>query len=134
MTKEKKKREQYNWKFNVESAEFHEWFNNQKNIGDSLRSIVYHMIDLYGTVDITNPIVQKKIITDSIILQHFDGKDVLTINPKEVKTIKLNQSETSSEPSSINNDDSKIVNQTPNQKDEKNKRRESKYDVDKNLL
>lgn len=133
MAKEKKKREQYNWKFNEESAEFHEWFNNQKNIGDSLRAIVYHMIDLYGTVDITNPLVQKKIITDSIILQHFDGRDILTINTNEINAIKINPNETSSEPSSSNKSEPEIENQATSQINDK-KNRTNKYNVDKNLL
>lgn len=132
MAKEKKKREQYNWKFNEETAEFHEWFNNQKNIGDSLRTIVYHMIDLYGTVDITNPLVQKKIITDSIILQHFDGRDILTINTNEINGFKINSNEISGEPSSSNKSEPKINQEKSQINDKKN--RKNKYNVDKNLL
>lgn len=114
MVKEKKPREQYNWKFKgTESEEFHEWFNNQDNIGNSLRSLVYHMIDLYGTTDILDPIIQKKIITDSIILQHFEGRDVLSINSKDIETTNSNSTEVLNNKVNTVQSDSKEYKESP---------------------
>lgn len=82
MTKDKKQRTQYNWKFkDNESESFYEWFNNQDNISSSLRNMVYHMIDLYGTQDILDPATQKQIVKDSLLLESFRGQNVLHMTP-----------------------------------------------------
>lgn len=81
MAKERKKRTQYNWKFREnESEEFYQWFNNQENISNSLRSILYHVIDLYGNGDILEPEIQKKLITNGLILESLQDKKVININ------------------------------------------------------
>lgn len=114
MVKEKKPREQFNWKFKgKESEEFFEWFNNQDNIGDSLRSIVYNYIDLYGTGDIMHPKMQKKIITDSIILQHFEGRDVLSINSNDIETTNSNSTEVLNNKVNTVQSDSKEYKESP---------------------
>lgn len=86
MTKDKKPRTQYNWKFKEnESKEFYEWFNNQDNISSSLRNMVYHIIELYGTNDILDPSIQKQFVKDSLILESLKGQqNVLNVNPNMV--------------------------------------------------
>ena len=85
MTKEKKIRPQYNWKFKeTESEEFYEWFNKQDNISSSLRSILYHIIDLYGSNDFLDPAVQKQVFRDTFILDSLKNKDVLSVNHEMV--------------------------------------------------
>jgi hypothetical protein len=81
MTKEKKERTQYNWKFKEnESEEFYKWFDNQDNISNSLRSILYHIIEIYGNGNILDPSIQKRMITDNIILESLKNKDVISVN------------------------------------------------------
>jgi hypothetical protein len=81
MTKEKKERTQYNWKFKEnESEEFYKWFDNQDNISNSLRSILYHIIEIYGNGNIFDPSIQKRMITDNIILESLKNKDVISVN------------------------------------------------------
>ncbi|MFZ0447152.1 MAG: hypothetical protein WAM95_21480 [Bacillus sp. (in: firmicutes)] len=81
MTKEKKERTQYNWKFKEnESEEFYKWFDNQDNISSSLRSILYHIIEIYGNGNILDPSIQKRMITDNIILESLKNKDVISVN------------------------------------------------------
>ncbi|MGE7609669.1 hypothetical protein ACQKML_24155 [Peribacillus frigoritolerans] len=85
MTKEKKARTQYNWKFKeTESKEFYDWFNKQDNISSSLRSILYHIIDVYGSNDFLDPAVQKQVFRDTFILDSLKNKDVLSVNHEEV--------------------------------------------------
>ena len=85
MAKEKKPRTQYNWKFkDNESEQFYEWFNNQDNISSSLRNMVYHIIELYGTNDILEPNIQKQFVKDSLILESLKGQNVLNVNPQMV--------------------------------------------------
>ncbi|MCF7625482.1 hypothetical protein CQ056_25900 [Peribacillus simplex] len=85
MTKEKKARTQYNWKFKEnESKEFYDWFNKQDNISSSLRSILYHIIDVYGSNDFLDPAVQKQVFKDTFILDSLKNKDVLSVNHEEV--------------------------------------------------
>ena len=70
MTKEKKARTQYNWKFKeTESEEFYDWFNKQDNISSSLRSILYHIIDVYGSKEFLDPAIQNKYVRDTFILR-----------------------------------------------------------------
>ncbi|WP_048882995.1 hypothetical protein [Bacillus sp. 445_BSPC] len=84
MTKEKKARTQYNWKFKeTESKEFYDWFNKQDNISSSLRSILYHIIDVYGSNDFLDPAVQKQVFRDTFILDSLKNKDVLSVNHEE---------------------------------------------------
>jgi hypothetical protein len=81
MTKEKKERTQYNWKFKEnESEEFYNWFDNQDNISNSLRIILYHIIEIYGNGNILDPSIQKRMITDNIILESLKNKDVISVN------------------------------------------------------
>lgn len=83
MAKDNKHRTQYNWKFkDNESDEFFQWFNNQDNISSSLRNMVYHMIELYGTHDILDPSIQKQIVKDSLILESLKGQNVFQIAPQ----------------------------------------------------
>lgn len=85
MTKEKKARTQYNWKFKeTESKEFYDWFNKQDNISSSLRSILYHIIDVYGSNDFLDPAVQKQVFRDTFILDSLKNKDVLSVNHEQV--------------------------------------------------
>lgn len=85
MTKEKKARTQYNWKFKEnESKEFYDWFNKQDNISSSLRSILYHIIDVYGSNDFLDPAVQKQVFRDTFILDSLKNKDVLRVNHEQV--------------------------------------------------
>ncbi|MFP3728869.1 hypothetical protein [Priestia filamentosa] len=80
MTNEKKRKTQYNWKFkNNETDEFYEWFENQDNIALSLRKIVYHMIELYGTESVLNHHVDKEMSRDMFILEALRGKEALTV-------------------------------------------------------
>ncbi|MED3729567.1 hypothetical protein [Priestia filamentosa] len=80
MTNEKKRKTQYNWKFKSnETDEFYEWFENQDNIALSLRKIVYHMIELYGTESVLNHHVDKEMSRDMFILEALRGKDTLTV-------------------------------------------------------
>ncbi|MCY8231766.1 hypothetical protein [Priestia endophytica] len=80
MMNEKKRKTQYNWKFKSnETDEFYEWFENQDNIALSLRKIVYHMIELYGTESVLNHHVDKEISRDMFILEALRGKDALTV-------------------------------------------------------
>ncbi|MGQ3381145.1 hypothetical protein ACT6P6_24165 [Priestia endophytica] len=80
MTNEKKRKTQYNWKFKSnETDEFYEWFENQDNIALSLRKIVYHMIELYGTESVLNHHVDKEMSRDMFTLEALRGKDTLTI-------------------------------------------------------
>lgn len=81
MTKEKKERTQYNWKFKEnESEEFYNWFNNQDNISNSLRIILYHIIEIYGNGNILDPSIQKRMVKDNIILESLRNKDVISVN------------------------------------------------------
>ena len=81
MTKEKKARTQYNWKFKEnESEAFYQWFDKQDNISNSLRIILYHIIELYGNEDILDPAMQKHLVKDSLILESLTNKDVFSIN------------------------------------------------------
>ncbi|MCT1389837.1 hypothetical protein M4D76_16195 [Peribacillus frigoritolerans] len=85
MTKEKKARTQYNWKFKeTESKEFYDWFNKQDNISSSLRSILYHIIDVYGSNDFLDPAIQKQVFKDTFILDSLKNKDVLSVNHEQV--------------------------------------------------
>ncbi|RJS62981.1 hypothetical protein [Priestia filamentosa] len=80
MTNVKKRKTQYNWKFKSnETDEFYEWFENQDNIALSLRKIVYHMIELYGTESVLNHNVDKEMSRDMFILEALRGKDTLTV-------------------------------------------------------
>ncbi|MBG9810110.1 hypothetical protein ABD68_00285 [Bacillus endophyticus] len=80
MTNEKKRKTQYNWKFKSnETDEFYKWFENQDNIALSLRKIVYHMIELYGTESVLNHHVDKEMSRDMFILEALRGKDTLTV-------------------------------------------------------
>ncbi|MCY8233014.1 hypothetical protein [Priestia endophytica] len=80
MTNEKKRKTQYNWKFKSnETDEFYEWFENQDNIALSLRKIVYHMIELYGTESVLNHHVDKEMSRDMFILEALRGKEALTV-------------------------------------------------------
>ncbi|MGG0383011.1 hypothetical protein HPB58_12650 [Priestia filamentosa] len=80
MTNEKKRKTQYNWKFKSnETNEFYEWFENQDNIALSLRKIVYHMIELYGTESVLNHHVDKEMSRDMFILEALRGKETLTV-------------------------------------------------------
>jgi hypothetical protein len=66
----KKSRTQYNWKFKEnESKEFIEWFENQDNISNSLRSVLYHIIDLYGKEDFLDPTVQRQVYKNTFTLE-----------------------------------------------------------------
>lgn len=81
MTKEKKERTQYNWKFKEnESEEFYNWFDNQDNISNSLRSILYHVIEIYGNGNILDPSIQKRMVKDNLILESLRNKDVISVN------------------------------------------------------
>lgn len=75
-----KKRTQYSWKLKEESQAFHEWFDNQENISNSLRHIVYHMIELYGTQDILEPSIQRQLVKDSLTLEALKGKSILQVD------------------------------------------------------
>ncbi|KYG30783.1 hypothetical protein ACU3L3_14060 [Priestia endophytica] len=80
MTNEKKRKTQYNWKFKSnETDEFYDWFENQDNIALSLRKIVYHMIELYGTESVLNHHVDKEMSRDMFILEALRGKEALTV-------------------------------------------------------
>jgi len=80
MTNEKKRKTQYNWKFKSnETDEFYDWFENQDNIALSLRKIVYHMIELYGTESVLNHHIDKEMSRDMFILEALRGKDTLTV-------------------------------------------------------
>lgn len=75
-----KKRTQFSWKFREdESPQFLKWFENQENISNSLRSMLYHLIELYGTGDFLEPTVQKEIVKDSLRLEALKGKDFFSI-------------------------------------------------------
>jgi hypothetical protein len=80
MTAEKKRKTQYNWKFKSnETDEFYEWFENQDNIALSLRKMVYHIIELYGTDSVLDHRVDKEMSRDMFILEALRGKDALTV-------------------------------------------------------
>lgn len=75
-----KKRIQYNWKFKEsESPQFLEWFENQENISSSLRSMLYHMIEQYGTGDFLEPNIQREIVKDSLKLEVLREKEFSNI-------------------------------------------------------
>ncbi|AZV45658.1 hypothetical protein BAOM_p005 (plasmid) [Peribacillus asahii] len=81
MAEEKKARSQYNWKFKEnESKEFYEWFDNQDNIASSLRSVLYHIIELYGNENFLEPTIQKQMFKNAFIFESLKNKDVLSVN------------------------------------------------------
>ena len=72
----KKRRNQYSWKFrDNESEEFYEWFDNQDNIANSLRSILHHVIGLYGNGDILDPSVQRQLYKNTFIIESLKNQN-----------------------------------------------------------
>ena len=61
----------------------------------------------------TKPIIKKKIITDSIILQHFEGRDVLSINSKDIETTNSNSTEVLNNKVNTVQSDSKEYKESP---------------------
>lgn len=82
----KKQRIQYNWKFREnESPEIYEWFENQENISSSLRNMLYHMIELYGTADVLSPAVQRECLKNSLVLESLKGKNVIQVDSQIIE-------------------------------------------------
>ncbi|UOE62410.1 hypothetical protein HPB58_09615 [Priestia filamentosa] len=114
MTNEKKRKTQYNWKFkNNETDEFYEWFENQDNIALSLRKIVYHMIELYGTESVLNHHVDKEMSRDMFILEALRGKEALTVKESIVSVESPGEiSSMSEKPSSSARDERRVSEET----------------------
>ncbi|KYG33491.1 hypothetical protein [Priestia endophytica] len=73
-------RTQINVKFKAkETEEFYDWFDNQSNISDSVRYIVYHAIKQYGTGDVLEYGVQERIQMDNILLNSLRDINVLEL-------------------------------------------------------
>ena len=122
MTNEKKRKTQYNWKFKSnETDEFYDWFENQDNIALSLRKIVYHMIELYGTESVLNHHVDKEMSRDMFILEALRGKDTLTVKESILSGGSLGKGSSASENlySSVQNE--RPVNEEPNKPETKSK-------------
>lgn len=93
MTKEKKERKQFNWRFKGDEApELMEWFDNQRNITSSLESILNHIIEIYGTEDIMTHQTQKQLFKDSMLLESLKGQEVVS-RPKLEQINKIKSEE-----------------------------------------
>ncbi|USK72624.1 hypothetical protein [Peribacillus asahii] len=91
MTNEKKKRSQFNFKLKEnESDDFFKWFENQDNISNSLRSVLYHVIELYGTENFLEPSIQRQLYRDTFLLESLKNKEILSVNPETVESLAQN--------------------------------------------
>jgi hypothetical protein len=122
MTNEKKRKTQYNWKFKSnETDEFYEWFENQDNIALSLRKIVYHMIELYGTESVLNHHVDKEMSRDMFILEALRGKEALTVKESILSGGSPGENSFMPEKPSASVQDERRVSEEPNKPEAKSK-------------
>ncbi|MED4074041.1 hypothetical protein [Priestia endophytica] len=122
MTNEKKRKTQYNWKFKSnETDEFYEWFENQDNIALSLRKIVYHMIELYGTKSVLNHHVDKEMSRDMFILEALRGKEALTVKESILSGGSSGENVSMPEKPSSSVQDERRVSEEPNKPEAKSK-------------
>ncbi|RAS76220.1 hypothetical protein [Priestia endophytica] len=122
MTNEKKRKTQYNWKFKSnETDEFYEWFENQDNIALSLRKIVYHMIELYGTESVLNHHVDKEMSRDMFILEALRGKEALTVKESILSGGSSGKNVSMPEKPSSSVQDERRVSEEPNKPEAKSK-------------
>lgn len=65
-------------------VKFSKWYAAQNNVQNSMLSIVEHMIDRFGNVDVCDHEIAKKLYTEMI---HFNGNSVSLETHKEVPII-----------------------------------------------
>lgn len=122
MTNEKKRKTQYNWKFKSnETDEFYEWFENQDNIALSLRKIVYHMIELYGTESVLNHHIDKEMSRDMFILEALRGKEALTVKESILSGGSPGENLSMSKKQSSSVRDERRISEEPNKPEAKSK-------------
>jgi hypothetical protein len=122
MSSEKKRKTQYNWKFKSnETDEFYEWFENQDNIALSLRKMVYHIIELYGTDSVLDHHVDKEMSRDMFILEALRGKEALTVKDSILSGESPRKDSSISEKPSSSVQEERPVSEEPNKSEAKSK-------------